>query len=110
MHTLSLTFTFLMAIGSVALGTTASADTLTGTLGQPLRESSHSVDVRVKHGVATYTVKRTFANLGTRHEEAQLRIRLPFGASVSGLRIRGNSKWHRGELMHVGRLPCGPIR
>lgn len=79
----------------------ASADTLRATQDQPLRESSHSVDIRVNRGVATYKVKRTFSNLGSLHEEAQLQIHLPPNAAVRGLRIRGKTRWHAGKLMHV---------
>lgn len=78
---------------------TAAADTLSATRSQPLREIRHRVDIRLKKGVAIYTVRRTFANAGKRHEEASLRINLPYGAAATGLRIRGKKQWFTGELM-----------
>ncbi len=77
----------------------AAADALTATLGQPLKEVSHRVDLRLKNGVAIFRVRRTFANTGKRHEEASLAINLPFGAAATGLRIRGKRRWFNGELM-----------
>ena len=47
---------------------------LTATLGQPVTEVSHSVDVRIKDGVAVYKVQRVFANAGERADEAGLEI------------------------------------
>ncbi len=65
-------FSIVLALALLCASSTAYADTLRATRMQPLRESSHAVDVRVKEGVATYTVRRSFSNLGTLHEEAQL--------------------------------------
>ncbi|HEV8320218.1 MAG TPA: proprotein convertase P-domain-containing protein [Myxococcota bacterium] len=79
----------------------ARADTLDSTLGQPLIEISHSVDVSLKDGVATYVVRRTIANAGTLYEEASLDIDLPYGAAVTGLRIRAHDRWYDGELMEA---------
>lgn len=72
-------------------------------MGQPLREVSHAVDVRLRDGVATYTVRRSFANPGKRHEEANLVIGLPRGAAATGLRIQAAGRWYRGELMAAER-------
>ena len=79
----------------------AGADTLTATLGQPLREVSHGVDARLGHGGVTYTVRRSFANTGQRHEEAHLLISLPPGAAATGLRIRAAGRWYDGELLEA---------
>ncbi len=77
----------------------ARADALTATLGQPLVEVSHTVDVRIEKGVAIYKVRRTIANAGTLFEEATLDIALPHGAAATGLRIRSRDRWYDGELM-----------
>jgi subtilisin-like proprotein convertase family protein len=79
----------------------ARADTLTSTLGQPLREVSHTVDMVVKDGVATCTVRRVFANDGTVADEAGLEIDLPYGAAATGLRIRARTRWYDGELLEA---------
>ncbi|MCA9664887.1 MAG: proprotein convertase P-domain-containing protein [Myxococcales bacterium] len=81
--------------------TAARADRLEATLGQPLREVAHAVDVFVTGGVARYVVRRSFANAGKKHEEASLRIVLPYGAAATGLRIRSGKRWYKGELMRV---------
>jgi subtilisin-like proprotein convertase family protein len=77
----------------------ARADVLTATLDQPLREVSHAVDVRIENGVARYVVQRAFANEGAIADEAMLEIHLPYGAAVTGLRIRARDRWYTGELM-----------
>jgi subtilisin-like proprotein convertase family protein len=77
----------------------ARADVLTATLGQPLREVSHAVDVRIENGVARYVVQRAFANEGATADEAVLEIHLPYGAAVTGLRIRARNRWYTGDLM-----------
>jgi subtilisin-like proprotein convertase family protein len=90
----------------VALAATtgiARADELTATLEQPLVEVSHSVDIRVADGVATYKVRRQFANRGKRADEASLSIDLPYGAAATGLRIRARERWYDGELMERER-------
>jgi subtilisin-like proprotein convertase family protein len=79
----------------------AAADVLTPTLGQPLSEVSHSVDVTIDRGVATYKVRRVFANAGSRADEAGLEIDLPPGAAATGLRIRARDRWYDGELMEA---------
>ncbi len=93
----------VVILGLTILCAPTGADTLTATRGQPLREVSHAVDLRVQGGVATYTVRRSFANTGKRHEEASLRLDLPAGAAATGLRIRAGRRWHRGELMTAER-------
>jgi subtilisin-like proprotein convertase family protein len=94
-----------IALAGLILGLSSPgmADSFRATLNQPLREVSHSVDVRLVDGVATYTVRRSFANRGARHDEASLGIELPFGAAATGLRIRAARRWYRGELMERDR-------
>ena len=77
----------------------ARADELTATLEQPIVEVSHTVDIRIADGVATYKVRRQFANRGKRADEASLSIDLPYGAAATGLRIRARERWYDGELM-----------
>lgn len=79
----------------------AAADRLAVARGQPLTEVSHEATVRIEDGVARYRVRRTFANAGTRAEEAALRIDLAHGAAVTGLRIRARDRWYDGELMEA---------
>src|SRR6185295_3682641 len=71
------------------------------TLSQPLAELSHDVKISVDHGVATYRVQRVFANRGDTADEASLDIDLPFGAGVTGLRIRARDTWYEGDLMEA---------
>ena len=90
----------------VALAATtgiAHADELAATLEQPLVEVSHTVDIRIADGVATYKVRRQFANRGKRADEASLAIDLPYGAAATGLRIRARERWYDGELMERER-------
>ena len=89
----------LALLGALAPGLVAHADRLTVARAQPLVEVSHEVEVEVVDGVARYRVRRTFANNGTRAEEASLRIELAHGAAVTGLRIRARDRWYDGELM-----------
>lgn len=86
---------------ALALPAPALADELTATLGQPLREVSHSVDVRIEGGVARYVVQRAFANEGKIADEAMLEIALPYGAAVTGLRIRARDRWYTGDLLEA---------
>ncbi|HVV87280.1 MAG TPA: proprotein convertase P-domain-containing protein [Kofleriaceae bacterium] len=79
----------------------AAADVLESALGQPLYEASHSVDVSVADGIATYKVRRVFANPGTVADEARLDIDLPYGAAATGLRIRAREQWFDGDLMEA---------
>ena len=78
---------------------TAHADELLSTLDQSLDEVSHTVDVRIADGVATYVVQRQFRNRGKLADEARLAIDLPSGAAATGLRIRANGAWYLGELL-----------
>jgi Mg-chelatase subunit ChlD len=80
---------------------TAPADELSATLGQPLREVSHAVDVKLKDGVATLRVRRSFANAGSKHEEAVVDVDLPEGAAATGLRIRASGQWFDGQLLEA---------
>lgn len=89
------------ALVMLATVTTAAADELQSALGMPLFESSHSVDVSVKDGVAVYKVQRVFSNPGTVADEARVDIDLPYGAAATGLRIRARHRWFEGELMEA---------
>ncbi len=82
-------------------GSEAAADDLTSTRAQALSEISHAVDLRIDDGVAIYTVRRTFANTGSRADEAQLNIDLPTGAAVTGLRIRARDRWYSADLLEA---------
>ena len=75
------------------------ADVLRATREQPMFEVSHTVDVRIEDGVATYKVKRQFSNPGKVADQAVLEIDLPTGAAATGLRIRAKDRWYDGELM-----------
>ncbi|HSR99407.1 MAG TPA: proprotein convertase P-domain-containing protein [Kofleriaceae bacterium] len=77
----------------------ARADELTATLEQPIAEVAHTVDISIADGVATYKVRRQFANRGKRADEASLAIDLPYGAAATGLRIRARDRWYDGDLM-----------
>ena len=87
----------LLALMLVPAG--AQADELSATRSQPLKEVSHSVALSIDGDVATYVVRRTFANTGTLAEEARLELDLPMGAAVTGLRIRARNRWYSAELM-----------
>jgi len=87
----------------VATARLARADDLAATLGQPVFEVSHSVDIRIADGVAIYKVRRQFANPGKVADEASLAIDLPYGAAATGLRIRARDRWYDGELMERER-------
>lgn len=91
--------TLLAGVVAALWATSARADTLTTSLEQPVYEASHTVDVRVAEGVATYTVRRTFVNPGKRSDQAILELDLPYGAAATGLRIRARDRWYSGELM-----------
>lgn len=99
--TLTLRLALGLAIGLTAPAGAAHADDLSATLGQPLAEVSHAVDVRIVDGIARYTVRRTFANSGVRADEAALAIDLPPGAAATGLRIRARDRWYSGDLMEA---------
>ncbi len=92
----------LVAIAMLATPAAVQADELTATRGQLLSEVSHSVDISIANGVATYKVRRQFANLGKVADEAGLAIDLPAGAAATGLRIRAHDRWYDGELMERG--------
>jgi subtilisin-like proprotein convertase family protein len=87
----------------VTMARLAHADDLTATLGQPVFEVSHTVDIRIADGVATYKVRRQFANPGKVADEASLAIDLPYGAAATGLRIRARDRWYDGELLERTR-------
>ncbi len=93
---------FLMITAGGALAAApARADVLESALGSPLYEVSHAVDVSVDGGIATYKVRRVFANPGKVADEARLDIDLPYGAAATGLRIRAREQWYEGELMEA---------
>jgi subtilisin-like proprotein convertase family protein len=87
------------ALAMLAAAGVAHADELTATLEQPVFEVSHTVDIQLADGVATYKVRRQFANPGKRADEASLAIDLPSGAAATGLRIRARDRWYDGDLM-----------
>lgn len=91
----------LLAVLATLLPAPAAADRLASARGQPLTEVSHEATVRIEDGIARYRVRRTFANAGTRAEEAALRLDLAHGAAVTGLRIRARDRWYTGELMEA---------
>lgn len=88
-------------LACLALASPAAADVLSSALDQPLTEVSHTVDIRVVDGIATYKVQRVFANGGDRADEARLEIELPYGGAATGLRIRARQRWYDGELMEA---------
>lgn len=90
---------YLPVVVLLAMVAPVTADTLVSPRSQPLREVSHTVDVRVVDGVASYVVQRQFENRGTTADEVILTIDLPSGAAATGLRIRAKQKWHAGELL-----------
>ncbi|MSP61259.1 MAG: VWA domain-containing protein [Myxococcales bacterium] len=93
---------WIVGVFAVALAEcVARADTLEATLGQPLAEVTHDVQITVARGVASYRVQRVFANRGTVADEASLDIDLPFGGGVTGLRIRARDTWYDGDLMEA---------
>lgn len=83
------------------IASSARADQLRSTLGQPLREISHTVDVTIVDGIATYKVRRVFANPSKVADEAGLVIKLPYGAAATGLRIRARDRWYDAELLEA---------
>jgi len=90
----------LRPLALVALWPTiALGDELQATRAQDVVEVSHSVDIRVAGGVATYKVQRHFANRGKVADEVQLAIDLPTGAAATGLRIRARERWYSGDLL-----------
>lgn len=91
----------LALLPGLLAGSEAAADELTSTRSQPLAEVSHAVELRIDEGLATYTVRRTFANTGTIADEAQLDIDLPTGAAVTGLRIRARDRWYSADLLEA---------
>jgi hypothetical protein len=99
-----MTHRMAVVIVAAAFGATthpAHADELQAQLEQPLQEISHTVEIRIADGVATYVVQRQFRNPGTIADEARLLIELPEGATATGLRIRAKDTWHEGELLEA---------
>lgn len=87
----------LVALG--VLTSAAHADNLVATRAMPVVEVAHTVDVRIADGIATYTVRRVFANPGKLAEQVELELGLPYGAAATGLRIKAHDRWYTGELM-----------
>ena len=87
----------------LALASSAHADALRTARDQALVEVSHTVEIWLDHGTATYRVRRQFANNGKQADEAGLAIDLPYGAAATGLRIRAHTQWYDGELMERGK-------
>ncbi len=95
-----MTRTTWLAAGAAALwASLAHADVLRATREQPMFEVSHTVDISIADGVATYKVRRQFANPGKVADEAGLAIDLPYGSAATGLRIRAHETWYEGTLM-----------
>ena len=69
---------FVVGLATVWVGS-AAADVLHATRAQPLVEVAHNVDVRIADGVATYKVRRQFANPG------KVYGRLALGISVTAV-------------------------
>ncbi|CAN5864855.1 hypothetical protein BH11MYX3_BH11MYX3_02390 [soil metagenome] len=86
-------------VALVALTTSARADQLSATRSMPLVETSHTVDIKIENGIATYKVRRVFKNPGAVAEQVELTIGLPYGAAATGLRIKAKEVWHEGQLM-----------
>lgn len=88
-----------LALAILVMSSSAAADHLSATRSEPLREVSHTVDVRIERGVATYVVQRQFKNAGKTAEEVRLQLNMPTGAVATGLRIRAKQRWYSGELL-----------
>ncbi len=88
-----------LALLAPLTSTDSTADTLRATRRMPMFEASHTVDIELKDGVATYRVRRMFSNPGTTADQVELRLDLPYGAAATGLRIRANDIWYEGVLM-----------
>jgi subtilisin-like proprotein convertase family protein len=91
-----------IALAATLLALTAAsarADSFSATRAQPMRELSHTVDVRIADGIATYTVRRVFANAGDTADQVELELGMPYGAAATGLRIKAHDRWYTGELM-----------
>ena len=97
-----LAFVLVSSLAS-SLTSVGHADALRTARDQPLVEVSHTVEIWLDHGTATYRVRRQFANSGKVADEAGLAIDLPYGAAATGLRIRAHTKWYDGELMERGK-------
>jgi hypothetical protein len=91
--------TLVSLVALAALSTAADADSYLATRGMPVVEVSHTVDVRIADGVATYTVRRVFSNPGKLADQVELELGLPYGAAATGLRIKAHDRWYTGELM-----------
>ncbi len=89
----------LVVAGLLLLTHTATADTLRATREQPMFEAAHTVDIKIRDGVAIYTVRRMFSNPGTVADQVELELGMPYGAAATGLRIKANDKWYDGVLM-----------
>ncbi|MFU8806463.1 MAG: VIT domain-containing protein [Bradymonadaceae bacterium] len=92
-------YALLFVLFALSSPFSAYADTLRSTLGEPVTEVSHSVTLSVEGGIATYVVRRTFANAGESHDEAVLSVIMPTGAVATGLRIRAGAVWYEGDLL-----------
>ncbi|MEZ4427999.1 MAG: VWA domain-containing protein [Nannocystaceae bacterium] len=81
------------------------ADTVSGTRSELLVERGHEIRVKVDHGHATLTVRRTFYNGGERHDQAEVWIDIPDRSVATGLRtrgtLRGRPHWFDGELLEA---------
>jgi hypothetical protein len=90
---------------SLLVPTVAHADQVHGTRSEQLRETAHVVALRIDHGHATLSVRRTVDNGGPRHDQAMFDLDLPAGAVATGLRTLafsgGKPIWYEAELMEA---------
>ena len=95
---------FALAL-SLLVPAVANADDVHGTRSEKLKETAHVVALRVDHGHATMSVRRTVDNGGPRHDQAMFSLDLPEGAAATGLRTLGFSGgkpvWFEAELMEA---------
>jgi hypothetical protein len=82
-----------------ALAAAGRADELASARNQTITALSHTVEIRVNDGVATYRVQRAFQGGGPALDEAQLDVYLPSGGAITGFRVRAGGRWRDGALV-----------
>ena len=90
----------LAAAGALWTGG-ADADFLVSTIGEPVVETAHTVEMTVEDGLAVIKVRRVFSNKGTQADQVEMEIELPRGAVATGMRIKGKKEWYEAELMEA---------